>query len=35
MSKAQGGYWVDFHAEAGNYEAIKAYLARDPKLENL
>ncbi|KAL7942865.1 hypothetical protein V8C42DRAFT_347358 [Trichoderma barbatum] len=35
MSKAEGGYWIDFAAPNKGMEAIKALLERDPNLETI
>lgn len=35
MSKAEGGYWVDFAAPNKGMAAIRALLERDPNLETI
>lgn len=35
MSKAEGGYWVDFAAPNKGMRAVKALLERDPNLETI
>lgn len=35
MSKAEGGYWIDFAAISKGMAAIRALLERDPNLETI